>query len=356
MSEAEVLFRRPWAELQEAAWEVRQRYHPADLVFAIPGAKRYETEHYRNTPHRFASISLTGRRCALLCEHCRGQLLEGMLPAPTPGALLALGRRLVEQGCEGVLISGGAGAGGAVPLQPHLAAIARLKEWGLRVIVHTGLLDRETAEGLQAAGVDQVLCDVIGDAATIRQVLHLDRSPADYAETLALLRGLGIPIAPHIVVGLHFGQLRGELTALEMISHTGADVVVLVVLRPLPHTPMADLSGVEPEAVGRLAAVARLLNPTVPLTLGCARPSGPAKIEIERRVVLAGVNSVAYPDPATVRLAEELGLRTSFVESCCTLAVRQSDAVASARHTAPDRRLGAASAMEKAQSRHLVGG
>jgi len=324
LSEAEALFRRPWAELQPAAWEVRRRNHPADLYFAVPGARRYETEHYHNTPYRFASISLTGRHCALLCEHCRGRLLEGMFPAPTPEALLALGRRLMEQGCEGVLISGGADTNGAVPLKPHLAAIARLKEWGLRVILHTGLLDRETAEGLKAAGVDQVLFDVIGDGATIRQVCHLDRSPADYAETLAMLRQLEIPVAPHVVIGLHFGQLRGELAALEMIRRAGAEVIVLVVLRPLPHTPMADLPGVEPEAVGRLAAVARLLNPTVPLTLGCARPASPAKIEIERRAVLAGVNSVAYPDPATVRLAEELGLRTSFVESCCTLAVRQS--------------------------------
>nr|HID13140.1 hypothetical protein [Anaerolineae bacterium] len=72
MSEAEALFHRPWRELQEAAWEVRQRHHPADLVFAVPGMKRYETEYYCNTSHRFASISLTGRHCALECEHCRG--------------------------------------------------------------------------------------------------------------------------------------------------------------------------------------------------------------------------------------------------------------------------------------------
>jgi len=320
--EIEDLFRRPWEELQAAAWEVRQCHHPADLVFAVPGAKRYETEHYRNTPHRFVSISLTGRQCALGCDHCRSQLLAGMLPAPTPDALLALGQRLVERGCEGALISGGADINGAVPLKSHLPAIARLKQWGLCILVHTGLLDRETAEGLKAAGVDQGRLDVGGDAATIRQGLHLDRSPDDYAETLALLCEVGIPVAPHVVIGLHFGQLRGELAALEMISQTEAEVIVLVVLRPLPHTPMANLPAVEPEAVGRLAAAARLLNPKVPLTLGCARPAGPTKIEIERRAVLAGVNSVAYPDPATVCLADELGLHTSFVESCCTLAVR----------------------------------
>lgn len=321
LDRSETLFYRPWESLQSAAWEVRQRCHAPDLTFAVPGAKRYQTEHYRNTPHRFASISLTGQSCELMCEHCRGRLLVGMRPALTPDALLAQGQQLLEQGCQGILISGGADADGAVPLKPHLSAIARLKEWGLRVIVHTGLPDRETARGLKAARVDQVLFDVVGDELTIRQVLHLDRSPDDYAETLAMLRELDIPVAPHVIAGLYYGQLRGELAALETIRRIGADVVVIVVLRPLSRTPMADAPVVEPETVGRLVAVARLLNPNVPLTLGCARPSGRVKVEMERRAVLSGVNSVAYPDPATVELAAGLGLRTRFVESCCTLAV-----------------------------------
>jgi len=320
VSQAEDLFARPWEELQPAAWAVREQHHAPVLPFAVPGNKRYTTDDYTNSPERFANVSVTGRECALMCDHCQGHLLRGMLPAQTPEALLALGERLIERGCQGMLVSGGADSEGAVPLAPFLPAIARLKEHGLQVIVHTGLLDRATAEGLEAARVDQVLFDVIGDAATIRQVLHLEHTPDDYAETLALLRQVGLPVAPHVIVGLHFGELRGELEALEIIRRVGADVVVLVVLRPLPHTPMAGLPGVPPEAVGKLAAVARLLNPTVPLTLGCARPAGRAKIEIERRAVLAGVNAVAYPDPVTVDLARELGLRTSFVERCCTLA------------------------------------
>jgi uncharacterized radical SAM superfamily protein len=315
------LYDRPWAALQAEAWETRRRHHPDELAFAVPGAKRYETECYANDPRRFASISLTGRQCTLQCEHCRGRLLSGMLPAPDAEALLSLGRRLLDRGCRGVLISGGADAAGAVPLKPQLDAIAQLKSWGLQVIVHTGLLDRETAKGLKAANVDQVLFDVLGDEATIREVLHLDRTPEDYATTLSLLREVGVPIAPHVVIGLHYGQLRGELAALETIRRVGADVVVLVVLRPLPRTPMADVQPVSPQAVGRLAAVARLCNPSTPLTLGCARPAGPDKLEMERLAVLAGVNALAYPDPATVRLAEGLGLRARFIERCCTLAV-----------------------------------
>lgn len=324
MEDIKTLFNQPWDRLQSAAWAARRAHHPDELAFAAPGGKRYETERYRNTPYRFATFSVTGRDCDLMCDHCRGRLLVGMRAAPTPEDLLEKGRALIDQGCEGVLISGGAGVDGAVPLKSHLEAIAQLKAWGLRVIVHTGLLDyedRETAAGLKAAGVDQALFDVIGDAATIRDVLHLDRTPDDYARSLATLREFEIPVSPHIVAGLHFGRLRGELRALDIVRQVGADVLVIVVLRPLRHTPMADVPPMAPEMVGRLVAVARLLNPETPLALGCARPSGPSKIELERRALLAGVNGVAYPDPKTVELAERLGLRTSFVESCCTLAV-----------------------------------
>jgi uncharacterized radical SAM superfamily protein len=253
-----------------------------------------------------------------------------MIPATDAASLDSLGRRLAEQGCRGVLISGGADAEGAVPIADHLPAIARLKGLGLTVIIHTGLLERTTAEGLRAAGVDQVLFDVVADQSTIHDVLHLDRTPQDFAKTLGLLREVGLSVAPHIVIGLYFGQMKGELAALDLIRSIGAEVIVLVVLRPLPRTPMAGLKSVPPESVGRLAAVARILNPRTPVTLGCARPAGPDKVVMEHLALEAGVNVVAYPDPSTLELAARLGLRTEFVESCCTLPLGQRSGMAGA--------------------------
>lgn len=88
----------------------------------------------------------------------------------------------------------------------------------------------------------------------------MPRSPKDFATTLSILREVGVPVAPHVIVGLYFGQMRGELMALEIIRQVGTEVVVLVVLRPLPHTPMANAPTINAEIVGWLAAVARLLH------------------------------------------------------------------------------------------------
>jgi uncharacterized radical SAM superfamily protein len=313
------LFALPWDELQARAWAARVEHFAPWLGLAVPGAKHYATEDYENEPQRFASVSLTGTACALDCAHCSRRMLETMYAAPTPRKLLALARRLQADGCQGVLLSGGADPRGSVRLRPFLGAIARLKEMGLTVIVHTGFSDEETARGLRSAGIDQALFDVIGDEETAREVYGLPYGPDDYARGLSILCEAGLSVAPHVVIGLHFGRLRGELRALEIIREAGAGMVVLVVLRPLPGTPMAAVVPPGAEEVGRLTAVARLRMPAAPLMLGCARPAGPAKVEMERRAVLAGANVVAYPDPETVRLAAALGLETGFVEACCTL-------------------------------------
>ncbi len=307
------------AALLAEAWTLRQRRFPPRLDLAAPGARRYDTGHYRNHRHSFLHVSVTGVACALGCEHCAGRLLAGMLPAPTPAELVRLGLEARERGTEGLLVSGGADATGRVPLMPFAAALAELKRAGLLVIVHCGLIDRPTALALARSGVDQVLLDVIGDRETCRQVCHLDRGPEDYRQTLVALREAGLRLAPHVVIGLHRGEVRGEYEALRHIAGVGVDRLVLVVFSPQAHTPLADASPPAPEEAARVMAVARLLNPDTPLALGCARPVGPHKATLERLAVDAGVNALAYPLDKTVDYAQERGLAVHFHERCCSL-------------------------------------
>lgn len=306
-------------ELLREAWAARRAHFPATLWLAAPGAKRYQTDGFSNRPNRFAAISLTGGQCALGCDHCGGRLLAAMHAAPNAGALREVAEGLVARGCRGVLLSGGADRRGRVPLKGHLEAIGYLKTLGLRVIVHTGLVDRDTASELARVGVDQVLVDVIGDEETIRRVYHLDRKPADYAASLAVLKEAGLAIAPHVVIGLHFGQVRGELRALEMVRDAEPEAIVLVVLSPLVGTAMAEVDPPAPRTVGRIVATARMMNPTRRIMLGCARPAGPGKGEMERLTIAGGINALAYPTQSAVRYAQSRGLAVEWRETCCSL-------------------------------------
>ncbi|MBI5446146.1 MAG: radical SAM protein [Deltaproteobacteria bacterium] len=302
-----------------AAWAARRANFPDEITFSVPGSLHYDAAFFTNRRDSFAVVSVTGTRCALRCEHCHGKLLSGMLPAETPEALVQLGTALAERGCSGVLLSGGCDPEGRVPLAPYLGAVERLKGRGLTVLAHSGLVARTEARALRRAGVDQVLLDVIGDRETARAVYHLDKGPEEYLRVLSELKEEGLSVAPHVVVGLHFGELRGERFAIEEIGRREVDRLVLVALKPLPGTRMAGRRGPGPEETAELAAWARLRNPRAQLSFGCARPYGPSKLALERYLVDAGVNALAFPADETVRYAEARGLRYRFAERCCSM-------------------------------------
>jgi uncharacterized radical SAM superfamily protein len=287
------------------------------MVFYAPGWRYYDGGAFKNKPRSFASVSITGTACRCNCRHCNGRMLTGMVPAEQPDLLLELARQYAGEGCRGMLVSGGACADGSVPLLPFADALRRIADMGLEVVVHPGLLTRGMAAGLAEAGVSRVALDLIGDADTIRDIYHLQKSPDDYRQSLHFARAAGLKTAPHIVLGLHNGMIRGEYAALEMVAGEGTDALVLVVLKPLPETEMAGVEPPEPAEVQKLFQTARAMLPDIPIALGCARPPGRYAREVERHAVEAGFDAIAFPAAETIEYAKTRGLAVAFSEHCC---------------------------------------
>ena len=291
-----------------------------EVHFFAPGLKRYETaEFFPAEPQAFIPISITGAECALQCDHCRGKLLESMRTVRAKSELYELCRGLASSGTKGILISGGADALGRVPLQRYADEIGRIKELGLKVLVHTGLVDEVLAQALAEAQVDGAMLDIIGAEETIKQVYHLQASLADYEASLANLGRHGVPAMPHVVVGLHYGRILGEEQALRMVARYPLAALVLVVLNPLVGTPMEGVRPPGVASIGRLFMLARQLFPQTPVMLGCARPAGERKRAIERLAIGAGFDGVAYPSDEAVRYARRKGYVPRFHEQCCAI-------------------------------------
>jgi uncharacterized radical SAM superfamily protein len=305
--------------LLENAWEIRIKNFEPNLHVSVPSAKTYITDHYRNKRDRFVNISLTGKICALNCEHCKRKLLSSMVPAEDPDKLKVVGDVLIEKGCTGVLLSGGASSSGMVPLDGFFDSIRYLKERGLQVIVHTGLVDKDTAFKLKQANVDQVLLDILGDEETISKVYHMDRTTKDFEDSLRFLKNADLEIAPHIVIGINFGKITGEYNALRMISEADPEVIVLVALSPMYETPMYGVEPPSSEEIAKISAITRLVNPKTKITFGCARPAGPNTKNLEKMLIKSGVNSIAYPSDEAIDYAESIGLKPEFKEECCSL-------------------------------------
>lgn len=295
-------------EARELSWRSLGRR----VDFFFPGMFRVDGRKGR---HR--ALSVTGSRCDLQCEHCRGLLLSSMTPAPTPGDLVRRCAELSSKGIRSVLVSGGCDRHGRLPWDRFEDALREVKETtGLFLSVHAGLLDARTARSLRRAEVDQVLIDVVGDRDTLGEILHLEAGPQDVLRSLETLRDEGISLVPHVVCGLYRGKIRGERAALEMIAPLRPEMLVFCSIMGLPGAPSWNWPCPDPEEVALLMAEARFLMPDVPMSLGCARKRGQRRLE--KLALEAGINRMALPGEEAVEYAQTLGLAVRTADACCS--------------------------------------
>ncbi len=290
-----------------------------EIRFYVPSFGYYETNSFCSSRTAFPSISITGSSCSLKCKHCNGIVLNTMYPANSPNKLLKLCRELKEKGAAGCLISGGCLPNGSVPLSSYIDAMTEIKHnLGLTLVVHTGIVDKNLANQLKEVGVDAALIDIIGSDDTIREIYNLDVRVIDYERSLKFLSEAKIPTVPHVLVGLHYGILKGELEALRMVSRYDPSAVIIIVFMPIPKTLMEKVKPPSPSDVGRILLITRFMMPSVPIALGCMRPKGMHRTKTDMLAVKAGVNAIAFPASKAVKLAESLSYRISFSSLCCS--------------------------------------
>lgn len=302
-------------------FDLRLQNFGSTIEFYAPGLKRWETSEWKpENPRRFLPISVTGSACALQCDHCQAKVLQGMISVRADENLFQLAKRLQAEGTDGLLVSGGSTKSGGVPLWFHLDDLKRVKdELGMRVVVHSGVLSPPVAEGLAKAGVDGVMLDIIGADETIRDVYHLDLTTDDFEQSLALLAENELRIIPHIVLGMHYGKFLGEHRALEMIARHPVSTLILVVLMPLVGTPMQHIPPPPVDQVVDFFGEARLSMPDTKINLGCGRPMGTVKQQMDEGAIDSGINGIAYPAEGAVAYAVSRGLVPEMYEYCCSL-------------------------------------
>jgi len=317
--DAEKIWQMPKKELVSLIEGSHFPNRTGKIRFYAPSFVYYKTNYFCSSPKAFPSISITGSSCALKCKHCNGKVLDTMASAPTPEALFDLCVKLKNNGAVGCLISGGCLPDGSVPIGKFVDVIAKIKKnLGLTVVTHTGVIDFSTAKRLKDAGVDAALIDIIGSDETISEVYRLDVSVEDYDLSLRAFHEAGIPFVPHVLVGLHYGELKGELEALKVIAKYSPSAVITIAFMPIHGTPMENVIPPEPGDIVRILATARLLMPDTPLVLGCMRPKGEQRTKTDLLAVRAGVDAIAFPVEEAIRLAESMNLEISFSSLCCS--------------------------------------
>jgi uncharacterized radical SAM superfamily protein len=294
-------------ELLEAAGMIRDIHQGRVLRFYYP------------LP-RFPNISVTGTHCALNCKHCGGHYLSGMSNVDTPKKLRKFCSKLDEDGGIGVLVSGGSNVHGRVPLKRFYSTLRWVKEnTGLIVNLHTGLLDSKEADEIASTGIDIVSVDVVGSNETIRRVYGITASISDYEKTLKALIDSDVPhIVPHICVGLDFGKMLGEVTAMKIIKKFNPEQVVILALIPTQNTPMQDIVPPSVEDVARTVATMKLMCHRTSISIGCMRPRI-QKTWAEELAIRAGADRIVLPSRSTVAFAKREGFKIKHLDGCCSI-------------------------------------
>ncbi|MDH4072398.1 MAG: radical SAM protein [Gammaproteobacteria bacterium] len=305
-------------EMERRASDVRSR----PIRFSTPTFKEYATSELKGCgKNSFPAFSITAGACGLNCDHCQKKILEPMMPATDPDMLDRKVRHMIEsEGLNGFLLSGGSNKRNEIPYGRYLPVVERLKADfpDLRIAVHSALLDERRAKAMESAGVDTVMMDVIGARETIRQVYKLDRAVDDFETTLAALCSTSMEVTPHIVIGLHYGQILGEQNALDIVSRYPVTALVLVVIMPFYAKPGTFVTP-DTTDVGSIFMDARERLPDKQVLLGCARPPGMHKRVTDAYAIMAGLDGIAFPADGAVAVAHTIGRTFEQAHSCCSI-------------------------------------
>src|SRR5215813_39705 len=195
--------------------------------------------------------------------------------------------------------------------------VGAVKALGLETCMTLGMLDREQADRLSAAGLDYYNHNIDTSERYYPNVIST-RTFADRLETLEHVRQSGMKVCCGGILGM--GESEQDridmLVALANLPEPPESVPVTMLI-PIPGTPLAKADPIGPIEFVRIIALARIMMPTSFVRLSAGRSA--MTDEMQALCFFAGENSIfvgdtlltaANPeDAADRRLFDRLGLR-----------------------------------------------
>ncbi len=260
-------------------------------------------------PIKTQPLSVTGDVCVLSCAHCKGHYLR---PMKVPD----YSEKDDSEEIESYLISGGCDEEGAVPLKDNIELIRELAR-NYKVIAHTGLINKEDTDAI-APFIYAASFNMIGDDSTINEVYNLDKSVSDFEESYTYLMKK-IKTYPHITIGLHQGHVKGEYKSIDFLSELGADVVVFNVFIPTKDTEFEDAKPPDLNEVLKVISYAKRKMKGTKIFLGCMRPGGTYREELDAFCVIAGIDRIVQPSKSARKIAKGMGYEIAESVECCII-------------------------------------
>lgn len=262
-------------------------------------------------PQETIPISITGQYCALDCAHCGGHFLKAMVPINMAFEEI---RKRKSKSC---LISGGCNANGKVPcISSAQKEIAGFRN-NHKINMHVGMI--EDTEIDEVCGLaDVISLDIPVSTRVVRDVYGLQYEYKDYISLYNKLRRK-TAVVPHICLGLTDSpELKDEIALLEELAIIKPEKLCYIIFTPVAGTKFESKKPPKISAVSEFFKKTRTVLPDTQFYLGCMRPGGIYRDEIDVKAVEAGAQGIVMPSRKAVKGAQELGMEIIWKYECCS--------------------------------------
>jgi biotin synthase len=179
-------------------------------------------------------------------------------------------------------------------MEAVVAMVQGVKALGMETCMTLGMLDRAQSEQLSAAGLDYYNHNIDTSERYYKEIITT-RNFSDRIETLENVRAAGMKVCCGGIVGMGEQPIdRVEMlrTLANLPEHP--ESVPINMLIPIPGTPLADATPIEPIEFVRVVAVARIMMPGSVVRLSAGRTA--MSDEMQALCFFAGANSIFVGD------------------------------------------------------------
>lgn len=272
------------------------------------------------------SLSTTGKHCYLNCAHCNKLYLEKMIDISDyrdkdieffeNNLDLKISNILKY---DSFLISGGMDENLEIPIFYYESFFKFLKKRNKLLNFHIGFLDKSKFDILFYS--DAISLDIIFSQDAITQIYKINKKPEDYINKLleiidfANKNNLKTKIAPHITICLNFYKQSNEKEIINFFSSFDKidfiDKIVLNILKENINTNFnskPDLNYIK-----EILTYSKNTLKDKTIFLGCMRPSGIYRKEIDNYAYEIGIHGIVNPS------FNKINEKFLYYDKCCAL-------------------------------------
>ena len=285
--------RRTWTRGE--AWALHQAPFN-DLLFQAQSVHRAHFDPNRVQLSRLLSIKTGGcpedcGYCSQSAHHESGLAASKLMEVER---VVAEARKARDSGATRYCMGAAWRSPKARDMDAVVAMVEGVKSLGLETCMTLGMLDRDQAGRLKAAGLDYYNHNIDTSERYYGEIVST-RGFADRLETLANVRESGIKVCSGGIVGM--GEDPADrvdmlVTLANLPEHP--ESVPINMLIPIEGTPLAKAAPVEPIEFVRVVALARIMMPNSHVRLSAGRTA--MSDEMQALCFFAGANSIFVGD------------------------------------------------------------